>query len=258
MTENLKKLAERCEKVGLKTKSYTYKVNDPDPEEEVIEHNGLIIQIPEERESKNIIILEDNEFEQVEQSEFEFFKFIKGYEAVWSQELGIVEGELQSNDTIRGGVSLMRRLRKFFRTSEDNESSSSSSSSFDEDYSFEFPSPNENVKIIIGTSSLEFSILTSLQREYFFFRERIRPKPTIRVEGLSIATHNEAKTLLANIANSVFFQIDISVNIPLHLTIDRELFRDIRLRRLVNTKNLEISSPKYEYDLEPMFLYWYA
>ena len=256
MVDRIEKIAERCSNAGLKTKSYIYKEKNPD--EKITEIPGLIVQIPEERQSKNIIILEDDELEQIEKSSFEKFKFIKGFEAIWSPEQGIVEGELQSDDLIRGGRILMRRLIRFFETSDGDQTKSENSLIDIEDYKFHFPSPNQDINIIIGYSSLEFSILNSFQREYLFITGRIRQRPTIRIEGLSIKTHDEAKSLLSKIANSIFFQIDLATNIPLHLAVDRELFRDIRLRRKVSKENFKFSPPKYEYDQEPMSLYWYA
>lgn len=258
MNEKIKTIADRCSKVNLITKGYFYKrdnENDDEAEEgndEPKEIQGLIVQIPEERDSKNIIILDDSEIDKVIESNFEKFKFIKGYEAVWSPELGIVEGEIQSDDVFRGNM-ILRRIQRFFKKNKEQEDEENS-----ETTSFEFPSPKEGVRIIIGLSSRDYSILTSLSREYFFLSSRIRPRPTIRIEGLTLSSHDQAKNFLANISNSVFFQIDLAVNIPLHLTIDRELFKDIRMRRRAIQENVDFKPPKYQYDQEPLSLYWYA
>jgi hypothetical protein len=185
---------------------------------------------------------------------FQKYKFIKGFEAIWSPELGVVEGAMQSDDTLRSTPMLINRIKRGFLTVNPEESAAERR----ERWSFEFPSPKENVKIIIGRSSTEFSILSSLTQELFYFDARIREKVTIRIEGLKISTHEEAKKQLSNISNSVFFQIDLKTNIPLHLCMDRDFFRGIQRKKNPSQEPPVFKAPKYEYDHEPMSLYWYA
>jgi hypothetical protein len=90
------------------------------------------------------------------------------------------------------------------------------------------------------------------------FRRQLQKFQTIRLEGLKFETHNQAKELLSTIGNSVFFQIDLITNIPVHLALDRDLQREIRFRRKVVREGVTFTAPKFQYDFEAISLYWYA
>lgn len=249
MKELIQKIKKRCEKEGLTTKEYKKEIEFIDEDEPTV-REGLIIQIPEERDFKNIILTDTEELPEVAKSKFHKFKFIKGYEAVWSSELGVIECELQSEELLRPPSFIIRRLSKYFETDDKNGKK--------EVTSFEFPSPKEGLKVIIGMGSTEHSILRSFQRE-MFFRGRIRHRPTIRFEGVTLKTHNEVRDFLLRIGNTILFQIDLVTNLPVHLASDRELLRDMRIsRRKTSNKEQTFKSPSYEYDNEAMSLYWYA
>ena len=64
--------------------------------------------------------------------------------------------------------------------------------------------------------------------------------------------------MLTELGNSVFFQLDLIANIPVYLSLDRDLQREIRLRRRTVKKDLKFTPPKYKYDSEAISLYWYA
>jgi hypothetical protein len=83
----------------------------------------------------------------------------------------------------------------------------------EENFSFEFPSPNDKLKIIIGESSHAFTFLSGSKRDSIIRRTRLRPYSTIRLEGVTFETHNQAKEIISKIGNSVFFQIDLITNI---------------------------------------------
>lgn len=78
----------------------------------------------------------------------------------------------------------------------------------------------------------------------------------IRRQGLS--QHDQAIALLRRIADALFFQIDLLVDLPLSLARDRQL----TARRMVRRGDLDtkpkIEYPRVEYDSAPISLYWYA
>jgi hypothetical protein len=249
--KRLDKIKERCDSLGLQTKLTTKQIElfDDDDKETTRRKRHLIVSIPEERDFKNIILVEGQDIEFIEKSNFDKFRFIKGYEAIWSEEFKVIECELQSDDILRPSRFLIRRLKSFLPEQDKTNK--------DDKTIMIFPSPIEKVKITIGDCSDEFSVLSNCKREYLFSISRISTRITIRIEGVEVKTHEEAKSLLLKIANSVLFQIDLNINIPIHLTPDRDFLRDIR-RRKVQDKEVDFSSPKYEYDIEAMSLYWYA
>jgi hypothetical protein len=253
MSKSFDNILKRVEEKGLKTKTYSPSVDLEDDESEVKNHKGVIIQIPEGRDTKNIILLDDKEIKTVEKSQFEKFKFIKSYEAIWSSELKTLECQIQTEGVMQSSMMLKRRLdflfgKKVAQTEEDDEISPKN---------YEFPSPDEKTKIYLGECSLEFSILTSYKRQLFFSRGRLRTIITLRIEGLELMTHEQALQYLLKIGNSVLFQIDLATNVPIHLSFDRDIFKELRIRNVSKTSPA-LKPPKFEYDHETMSLYWYA
>jgi hypothetical protein len=159
---------------------------------------------------------------------------------------------------------LLRRLSRFFKPKTNAEEQlqvlidPEDVESEQKDYSIEFPSPNGRIKIFLRYSSTEFSFLCGCKRESIYSRSRLRPFLVIRLEGLTFETHSQAKELLSNIGNSVFFQIDLLTNIPAHLSADKDLQREIRFRRKAILEDLKFVEPKFQYDSESISLYWYA
>ncbi|HEY8690200.1 MAG TPA: hypothetical protein VIM07_13275 [Chitinophagaceae bacterium] len=256
----LEQIKQKADQVKLQTKLTTRTIEFFDAKEERTE---LFIQIPFERDFKTVIVDQRNEsLDKILASDFEKYKLLKSYEAIYSSELGIIECEIQSDDVLRNTNFLIRRLSRFFKPKQnkviaDNQEGVESDEEI-ESYSFEFPSPDENMKIIIGESSDAFSFISGNKRESLMLRRRLRMFPTIRIEGLKFEQHNQAKELLSIIGNSVFFQIDLVTNIPVHLASDKDLQREIRIRKKIAREEFNFSAPKFQYDLEAISLYWYA
>lgn len=127
-----------------------------------------------------------------------------------------------------------------------------------QDFVIEIPAPNDAIKITLKKSSPEFSFLCGCRRESYISRRGLKAFNVIIIEGLKFQTHNQAKDLLNNIGNSVFFQIDLLTNLPLHFSFDLDLQREFRLRRKSINEEKKLVQPKFQYDLEPISLYWYA
>jgi len=255
MSKSFDNIVKRCEDKGLKTKAYSPTIDtSQDPESETKKFSGIIVQIPEGRDTKNIILLDDEEIKTVEKSQFEKFKFIKSYEAIWSADLKTIECQIQTDGVTQSPMIMKRRLDILFaKTATDNVE--------EEDEvtpkNYEFPSPNENIKILLGESSVEFSILASYRRQLFLSSGRIRSRMTLKIKGVEVTTHEHALQYLLKIGNSVLFQIDLATNIPIHLTLDRDILRELALRK-TNKTTPKLKPPKFEYDHEAMSLYWYA
>jgi hypothetical protein len=87
-------------------------------------------------------------------------------------------------------------------------------------------------------------------------------KVTLKIANSNKTTHDTTKEVLEKISNSIFFQIDLAFEIPIHLETQKESWIERRgkmmRKRLFVDKSASISEPKYEYDSEPISLYWYA
>ena len=180
--------------------------------------------------------------------------YIKSYEAISSSDLKTIECQIQA-DNLQGPMFIKRRLDILF-----GKPTPSSNDNDDDDITpknYEFPSPNENIKILLGESSIDFSILASYRRQLFFSSGRIRPRMTLRIQGIEITSHDQALQYLLKIGNSVLFQIDLATNLPIHLAFNRDIFRELGIRK-TNKTPPKLKPPKFEYDHETMSLYWYA
>lgn len=251
----LEQIKTKCDSKKLQSKitTRTFDLSDGD----TVERTELFIQIPAERNYKTLIIdSRIDDLDTVLESKFENYRFIKGYEGVYSFEDGIIECEIQSGELNRTTSFLTRRLEKaidekliIYKEDEDGDKYVSA---------IEFPSPKEEIKIFLGDSSVEFSILSGMKRESPFFRRKIRNYQTIRIVGVKFDSHDEVQTFLTDLSNSIFFQIDLVTNMPVYLSIDRDLQREIRLRKRVVKEDLKLTAPKYKYSPEAISLYWYA
>jgi len=250
MSKSFESIVKRCEESGLKIKNWTPTIVDSEgSDNEVKKYNGVIIQIPEGRESKNIFLLDDPEIKNIVKTKFEKYKFIKSYEAIWSQELKIIECEIQTDTLMQSTSFMQKRLNYILGAAEEIDHQPPKY--------YEFPSPNGELKIFLGEGSNEFSVLSSCKREVFFSSGRLRSRTTLRIEGVNINTHDEALSYLLKIGNSVLFQIDLASNIPIHLTFDRDVFKEFRKGKAKKRAPV-LNPPKFEYDQEVMSLYWYA
>ncbi len=188
------------------------------------------------------------ELEILLKSDFEHFKFLENYEAIWSPKFNVIECELTHVHRFAGPRGyLIRKLARIFDADLTEE---------DENPRFDFEQSDAGIKVSIGTPSTEYAIL-------FVLKERIRRiefakrKITIRIENISISKHDQARKILEKIGNSILFKLDISTNIGLKLSEDVKIRRKIFIRNRILFE-VDKSLPNYEYDKEPISLYWYA
>ncbi|WP_343303063.1 hypothetical protein AAHN97_16030 [Chitinophaga niabensis] len=254
----LEKIKEKAEANGIKSKIMTRKIesilNAPR------ERTDLIIQMPYERDNKNIILNSEHQnLTEILDSNFEKFKFLKGLEAIYSNELGIIECQIESDDSSRISKFLFRRIASYLNTETNGEFRElEGTDEKDSNFRIDFPSNHDKLKIYISESSTEFSFLFGSKSDSYFFRTKLRPFNVIRIEGLNFETHNQAKELLTNIANSAFFQLDLLIEIPFRLSSGRDWQEEFRTKRKLVQKGKILTTPKFQYDQEAISLYWYA
>jgi hypothetical protein len=178
-------------------------------------------------------------------TQFENYRFVDGYEAIYSLTTGDVEALVGRVAAILpGGVGFMRRLfgPKTAQNSEPWTSPVVLSSSSGE------------VQIELGLQSGLSRVMldrafVSLPLDRFF---------SIKVKGAGSKTHDEAKRVLENYADSVFFQIDAKLGVPIQLTRERRSREQFRRRRVLGETLHAVTFPHTAYDSEPMRLYWYG
>ncbi|QMW05667.1 hypothetical protein [Spirosoma foliorum] len=216
-------------------------------EDEIEIAKFIIAKFAKEREIVNITFLPAYSKEKILNSNIENYKFIKGYEAIWSSNKDTIECELnpvQRKAMI--GIGFNFKLRRLFNTIKPIEETGLINDRY------YFPPSNDGIKISIGTSSVDFSILTSSR----YKEHRIKDRLTIQIENVKINTHDEAKDYLEKIGNSFLFKLDFSINFGHYLAQDKEPKN--RASRVKIDYDIDISFPMYEYDKEPISFFWYA
>jgi hypothetical protein len=217
-------------------------------------YSKITFQINSGRENHNCtLVYREDVIQQALECNFEKFRFIKGYEAIWSKELNTIEVGLSN---ITGSSKFFfNRLNKLINKPENSEEEDIE----EEVTSIDLPSIDE-LEISLGYASNEFLTLTNARERRM--RTSNYKKVTLKITNSNKTTHDTTKEVLEKISNSIFFQIDLAFEIPIHLETQKESWierRDKMMRkRLFVDKSASISEPKYEYDSEPISLYWYA
>lgn len=244
---SIDELKQRYSDLGLKTEIEDLSSESEPTLFERPDRKLLKVFIPMAREEKAISILDrDNLILVVANSQIEYCRFIKGYEAIWSEKMNFIECALDAGLRMPSRM-IIRRIAKSLGMSGFVES--------DELVRFEIPSPRENIRISIGQASVEQSLLCSMPGRY-----GIDSSPrsiTLRIEGLNITTHDRALNMLCKIGHSILFQLDLITNLPLYLVMERQNDGAI-FKRPASKSEVELTSPNFEYDPEPMALYWYG
>lgn len=205
----------------------------------------VIFNLPSARDFRQCIFAPTKKYLDVAtDSSFEKFKFLDGYEGIWSSDLNIIEVEVQAiNGPNEYVIKRLKTLVDGMDYGEDDEV---------------FLSEIGDVKISLGFNSQEFSFLSeskSSTLNLLFPRKGL----TLKVSNIDIKEHDKAKEFIERVSNSVFFQIDLRYNIPFILKSERENFFD-RVERMgyKEPEKCRISEIKYDYEKEPMSLYWHA
>ncbi len=245
MQEKIDLIKKRLDEAKIKYEEVTPKHPELPPR--------LIYEINAEKEVHQCMLrYKDEIIDIAHDSNFEKFRFLKSLEGIWSEEKETIEVEV-SNINLQNS-RFLDRLAEIVKPSgiEDEEKEQ-------ELTNIELPSIGD-LKISIGYCSKEFALLTSSRTREIFHRS-LR-KISIKIRGAKISNHDAAKDLIEKIANSIFFQIDMRFEIPLSLQSQRkswvERINSSERKKSIIDQHAIISEPKYEYDNEPMSLYWYA
>ncbi len=209
---------------------------------------SLGIKLPKEREYTLIYAIEGRTSETfAEIPEFYKYRFIKGYEAIWSPELDYLECEVFAPAM---GMLLRRLVRKF---GEENATTD------DEPVErVSIPSPIQGAEIELGDSSLYFQNFSYLKEQFprvAFRHARVRNSVTLTIRNAGVKKHSDALNIIVKSFASICFQINVSANISVQLAPERfprkrDFHRD--------EEKVTLSQPRYEYDIEPLSMYWHA
>jgi hypothetical protein len=160
---------------------------------------------------------------------FEAYSFIERYDAICSYEENSIEGILEAP---AGGTGNWRRLAGV-RSPDDLP-----------DVVLELRGPHGE-RVSIAKPSHGIRLLT-----------RGPAKIALRIEGIEISAHDQASEVMDKVANSLLFDLDGRLGVPLVIRRQRPLFIGARLSRGGSAPPERF--PTSQFDPEPMSLYWYG
>lgn len=202
----------RAANAGLKVEPY-----GNSPQQEAIQENkpfeGLLVHLPNGRETRPFLIKEDVRLHQYSKVPFEQMQFINGLEATWSMSEDVLEAELQGNEIAYNTVFLLKRLKQIFRSIKEHGKN--------DDSSLWIPYRRNQVQLGFGESTSAFNLLSNYSGS--------RPKLTIRVSGTRASSHDEARSALYHITDALLFQIKREHNIHLCIRSERGMFTEDRV-----------------------------
>ncbi|HEY0072779.1 MAG TPA: hypothetical protein VGB77_01665 [Abditibacteriaceae bacterium] len=187
---------------------------------------------------------------------FENYRFVSGYEAICSYSDGTIEALIRPNRVT--GISLpslmFRSLgihdpgRRNYREDESQLKLEIEDTSLTKPSHLLIHEEGGQYSISIGPPTKE---LESLLMERYAKRFAI----SLKITGLNISTHDRTLEILEKLSNSLLFQIDLKLELPLTLSRSRRP-SVANLRKTKQT--IDIQFPQFEYDQAAMSLYQYG
>jgi hypothetical protein len=196
------------------------------------------VGLPSGREKRWVTLFSLEQITNFLKIPFERYVFLGDFIAFCSYEDSIIEAEISLHGRGLTRIShetLSRRLfKEKFVESEEYTSL------------MELDHPNEqNIRLSIGKISQDLS---------FFGGWGSSRSASLKIMGVVVSQHDHALGLLEKLSNSLFFQIDMAINLPLGLRRSRRMIRKTKRMR----ESLEFKFPHHEYSEAPISLYWYA
>lgn len=199
----------RAMHAGLKVEPFRTNPN-PQAGNQVNTITGLLIHLPNGKQTRPFLIRDDERLHRYSNVKFEEIQFIQGLEATWSKVDDVVEAELHGDEINYNPVFLLKRLKLVFRPLVESGSTG--------DSSLTIPYRRSRVKVEFTESSHTFNLLNN--------HAGPRPQLVIRVTGMRSTNHDQARSALYTITESLLFQIKREYNIHLRLRDARGLFSE--------------------------------
>ncbi len=243
MATTLEKLAARFEAIGYKTDILT--------DETPVRRISRLTFWHETDAEQKFTVAEKKWIDYVADSEFDDFQPLDEFDAIWSQAKQTIECGLDYGHQIMPVSYRLESVARSLgvlppRTSEQR----------DVDINIEIPSPKEGMKIKLCFGSTEFIVWRGLFRRMISSVVDRKPRfPVLRIEGVNANSKQVAADILEKLGNTTLFQIDLKTGVPMFLGRKREDI--VRSRPRTEDERL-LRSPDFEYDKEPMALYWYG
>ena len=214
-------------------------------------------KFPVARDSEIIRITERDDIDNIISSDFVKYRGISDYEAIWSNELKIIECQVQEAAGLGISRGLMRRLSRFLNVEEELENENGDK----EPLAFLLFNDG-TTKVTIGYSSKEFAFLNASKdgRRIDLYNKTSHFRVTMKIENVDVETEENARKKLEKISNALFYQLTVLYDFCLTLSPRRESL--LERKRKNQRKSIDFERKDltldYTYDEIPMSLYWFA
>ncbi len=231
LEEAQNELRARCDAAGI-TVEETEGMEEGD--------TALELSFPCGRNKRTHILWDYDDIKRILAVPFEKYTFIDGYRAICSYSDNTIEAQIRP----MGPFSPRLAIRRLF------------SDRFDEDdlraenYSIDL-TPDKGVdgpQVSVGPSTQDFRAIN---------RGPSLGNLSLKLVNTGLSHHDQSRSLLEKISNSLFFQIELLAGLPLGLFRQRRHPRPIR-RKNQRASIEDLQYPKNEYDEAPISLYWYG
>ncbi len=239
------KIGDRCEKANIETEVET---------SSDVEVNYFFVKLPSGRYKRTLYITDKDEASRLNGIAFEKYVFVEGYDGICCYKDGTIEVLIRTLSEIMPEILIGRLLNIGFKEIKKIKR---------EELKFEVKGDvagGKSVSVSIGFPTKELLILGEL--EFIFPAEEAVKRLTIKIKGVKINNNIEAVVVLEKLANAFFFGINTSLKIAMMLDVNVEPVK-LKTANIVRfgkrrKKRIPLHFPTYEYDTEPINLYWYA
>ncbi|MGA2670633.1 MAG: hypothetical protein ABSF21_04375 [Dehalococcoidia bacterium] len=215
-----------------------------------LEEFALIIYVQKGMSKEKIFLLSAEDAKELLDSDFEKYVFVEGYrDAICCYEKGCVEARVKCIGRVAdaGKAAVLSRIMGMKHKEVKNKIKDGV------DVRLELnEGGDKGVRISIGNPSETFVAMTVV-----IDREEAM---SVRVEGLQITNNKEAAEQLERVTNSLFFELGRKRRVNLFVSRQYEVEKSAGKAkwRVKKERESKVSFPKFEYDKEPIELYWHA
>lgn len=198
------------------------------------------------RGTREVVIRSAINAQQLLNIAFENYRFLTGYDAVFSFEDDYIEAVISPLHQI----STQELYEKLFNLTS-LEFFEYNYGSVISDLEIKQENQGNSVKtIVIGPITDSTSVLLNKSSDF------LDGSLSIKISGVQISSHDQAIECLLKYSNSIFFQLDLALGLPLN--IQRHNITIVgETNNFIHT-DFELQFPNCQYDPEPLSLYWYA
>jgi len=223
VTDLLQKIEERCKKANIEHR--LVKVHENHDTNEAIE-----ISLQDGRNKRKVTIEHIVKARELLEISFEKYCFLSGYKAICCYEQNYIEAILEPLEKNPSSFYLWNLDERGFKS--------------------------EVTQAVPGKSNITISISPISEQAKVLLGDGLNILGvSLKINGLEISGHDEALNCLKEYANSIFFQLDLTREIPLLLVRTRSQEQIISRR---HPESIELEYPKCKYDEKSISLYWYA